>query len=346
MPDFPIKFSLGGVSYGTIWSQFFPPKATLTEKNLPSQKGKIFIVTGGSSGIGYELSKILYGAGGKVYILTRSEKNAIQAISEIKDAFQGRDSKDVGELIFVHMDLEDLDSVRSAASEFLAKEEELHILFNNAGVASVPAHKKTKQGLEYHIGVNTVGHVLLQSLLTPILAETATNNPKDSVRAIWAASLLVEMGAPPGGVLVDQLDNPSTDINEHYSASKTANWFAATEFARRSGPQTGVVTVAVNPGTYVTNVWRTCPWYLYYPFWPLLRFPIQGAYTNMWAAFSDEVGMDDAVAGRYGMCDGRWHPGQRDDLLLALKSKDEGGTGQAKALFEWCEEKVKPYVTL
>jgi NADP-dependent 3-hydroxy acid dehydrogenase YdfG len=57
----------------TTYTQFFPPKPTFTEENLPSQKGKVFIVTGGNSGIGYELCKILYGSGATIYMVTRSE---------------------------------------------------------------------------------------------------------------------------------------------------------------------------------------------------------------------------------------------------------------------------------
>ena len=69
----------------SIWTQFFPPRngAPLTEANLPSQAGKVFIVTGGSSGLGYELSRILYGAGGKVYMLTRSKEHADDAAARI-----------------------------------------------------------------------------------------------------------------------------------------------------------------------------------------------------------------------------------------------------------------------
>ena len=66
---------------GVTFSQFFPPKPTLTEVNLPSQKGKVFIVTGGTSGVGFELCAILYQAGGKVYLAGRSEANAQFAIS-------------------------------------------------------------------------------------------------------------------------------------------------------------------------------------------------------------------------------------------------------------------------
>jgi NAD(P)-dependent dehydrogenase (short-subunit alcohol dehydrogenase family) len=336
-----------GVGLFAIWTQFFPgSQPPITEKNLPSQAGKVFIITGGSSGIGYELSRILYRAGGKVYILSRSKKNIAAAIGQITTEFAERSpTTELGQLESITMDLEDLASVQAAANEFSSKESRLDVLFNNAGVASIPAHKKTKQGLEYHIGVNSVAHVLLEKLLTPIMSETAKSSPVNSVRVVWPASILCELAAPKGGVRIDQLDTPSTDINEHYSASKVANWFAASEFAKRSGRQTNVVSIAGNPGSYVTNVWRTTPGILYYPFLPLLGKPIMGAYTYLWMGFSNDITMDDAVAGRYGTCVGRWYPGsQREDLLLALKAKEEGGTGQAKAYFDWCEEKIAPFL--
>jgi NAD(P)-dependent dehydrogenase (short-subunit alcohol dehydrogenase family) len=69
---------------GVAFSQMFPPAPTLTEENLPSQKGKVFIVTGGYSGIEYELSKILYQAGGKIYLAGHTESTALKAIEEIK----------------------------------------------------------------------------------------------------------------------------------------------------------------------------------------------------------------------------------------------------------------------
>jgi hypothetical protein len=62
----------------------------------------------------------------------------------------------------------------------------------------------------------------------------------------------------------------------------------------------------------------------------------------LWAAFYDGMTADDG--GRYIMPNGRWHPGQRKDLLLALKSRDEGGTGQAAEVWDWCEEVGKPFL--
>lgn len=60
-------------SFFKLRSQFFPPKPTFTEKDVPSQRGKVFIVTGGNSGIGFELCKMLYGTGATIYMAARSK---------------------------------------------------------------------------------------------------------------------------------------------------------------------------------------------------------------------------------------------------------------------------------
>lgn len=59
---------------------------------------------------------------------------------------------------------------------------------------------------------------------------------------------------------------------------------------------------------------------------------------------SDEVTLEDAAAGRYAMCDGRWHPGQRGDLVSALRRVDEGGSGRATELFHWCEKELAKFL--
>lgn len=111
------------VSFATIWTQHFPPAGPLTEANLPNQAGKVFVVTGGSNGLGYELSRQLYGAGGKVYIFTRSKERTESAISKIKAHYEAKDAgKQRGSLEFIHMDLTDFETVKAAAQEFLSRE--------------------------------------------------------------------------------------------------------------------------------------------------------------------------------------------------------------------------------
>ncbi|KJZ72356.1 hypothetical protein HIM_08282 [Hirsutella minnesotensis 3608] len=334
--------------FSAIWTQFFPPRngAPLTEANLPSQAGRVFVVTGASSGLGYELSRILYGAGGNVYMLTRSQEHADEAVARIKAHYQGREPQG-GSLAFIYMDLTDLETVKAAAQDFIERQGpdgRLDVLFNNAGTAARPKAPATRQGHEYHFGVNSLGGFLLARLLTPILARTAKLAPASSVRVVWPASCLVEMMTPDNGIRSEFLRDPAsvTDENELYSSSKAASWFVASEFARRQPD--GVVHIAGNPGNYLTNIWRDTPAWLYWLLWPILRDPIHGAETYLFMAFSGAVTLDDAVAGRYVICDGRWHPGQRKDLLLALRSVDEGGSGRASAYFDWCEDKVRGFV--
>ncbi|RYP09951.1 hypothetical protein DL765_008265 [Monosporascus sp. GIB2] len=350
------------MSFSAVWTQFFPPRngAPLTPANLPSQEGKVFIVTGGSSGLGYELSRILYGAGAKVYILTRSKEHAANAIARIKAYYDGnshdhasidgeRDRQHTtttrGSLEFIPMDLTDFTTVKAAVQQFLEREGRLDALFNNAGTGARNNAPQTRQGLEYHFSINSLGPYLLTRLLMPILSKTASRCPTDAVRVIWPASILVEMMSPKTGIRKEFLQDTRnvTDPSELYVTSKVANWFLASEFTRRQRT-TGVVHIAGNPGNYNTNIWRHAPRLLYYVLLPILRDPVHGAETYLWMAFSESVTMDEAVAGRYAICDGRWHPGQREDLILALRSTEEGGFGRARECFDWCERKVEEFV--
>ncbi|RYP56086.1 hypothetical protein DL771_012149 [Monosporascus sp. 5C6A] len=353
------------MSFSAIWTQFFPPRngAPLTEANLPSKVGKVFIVTGGSSGLGYELSRILYGAGAKVYILTRSKEHAENAIARIQAYYDGNshdhasidgetDRQDItttrGSLEFIPMDLTDFTTVKTAAQRFLeleGRDGRLDVLFNNAGTAATKNAPETRQGHEYHFSINSLGPYLLTRLLMPILSKTASRSPTDSVRVVWPASILVEMMSPKTGIRKEFLQDTRSvkDPSELYATSKTANWFLASEFARRQG-NTGVVHIAGNPGNYNTNIWRDAPRLLYYILLPILRDPVHGAETYLWMAFSESVTMDESVAGRYAICDGRWHPGQREDIILALRSTEEGGSGRARECFDWCERKVEEFV--
>lgn len=338
------------VPFGTLWTQWFPPAGPLNEDNLPSQAGRVFIVTGGASGLGFVLSRILYGSGAKVYILTRSKERADKAIANIRSSYEGKDNgKQLGSLQFIPMDLMDFDTVKAAALEFLDREGpdgRLDVLFNNAGTGGRKNAPKGAQGHEYHMTTNTLGSFILTQHLLPILSRTASHSPLGTVRVVWAASILVEMGSPPSGIHKDWMQDQDAvkDYIELYSQSKAGVWFLASEFARRQS-QSGVVFIAGNPGTYNTGMWQYTPTLLYWLFRVLMRDESQhGADTYLWMGFSESVTIDDAVAGAYAICDGRWHPGQRSDLLLALRSEAEGGSGIADEFFKWCGNVTKAFL--
>jgi retinol dehydrogenase-12 len=98
-------------------------------------------VTGGASGIGFLLAKLLYQVNGTVNIAGRSQEAGTMAIERIKS--QCPDSK--GRLEFLLLDLADLSSIKKSADEFLARERRLDVLWHNAGVMFPPAGSKTKQ---------------------------------------------------------------------------------------------------------------------------------------------------------------------------------------------------------
>lgn len=136
-----------------------------TTKDIPDQKGKTAIVTGGNTGIGYETALALVQAGAHVIIACRNKGKAEKAIIEMK-AQKGTGSLEAGIL-----DLASLHSVRQFADTFIEKHHQLHLLINNAGVAS-PPRLKTSQGYEWQFGVNFLGHFALTGLLYPLLLST------------------------------------------------------------------------------------------------------------------------------------------------------------------------------
>lgn len=323
---------------GVTFSQMRPPRPALTEQNLPSQKGKVFIVTGATSGIGYQLTKILFLAGAKVYLAVRSEAKAQETMKELKSLAS---DASVGQLEYLHLELDDLSTIKSSAEEFKQKESRLDVLWNNAAVSLPPLGSKSKQGHELQVATNCLGPYLFTQLLLPVLKVTATSSKTPgSVRVIWSSSIVVETNAPQGGIIFEDLNSPPPDQTRNYVASKTGNWFLASELARDVGGQ-GILSMTQNPGNLKTNLLRHKSELYRMMVSPLLYKAQMGAYTELWAGLAPEVTME--MNGGYVIPWGRIHSGLRGDLLLALKGEEEGGTGEARKFAEWCESKVAEF---
>ncbi|KFZ24489.1 hypothetical protein V502_01024 [Pseudogymnoascus sp. VKM F-4520 (FW-2644)] len=208
----------------------FPPKPVLTEDNLPDQTGKTFIVTGSSSGIGAELATILYQHNAKVYIAARSGSKARATIAAIKE----QNPSSNGDLVFLHLDLNDLTTIKKSADEFLAKEHRLDILWNNAGVMVPPQGSTTAQGYELQIGTNNLAPFLFTHFLHPLLKETAKTASPNSVRVIWVSSSAAE-AAPKPAIDFSNMDyHREEGIWTKYMRSKAGNVLHGAEFARRT----------------------------------------------------------------------------------------------------------------
>jgi len=295
------------------------------------------VVTGGSDGIGFEISKILYSKGAKVYIASRSQSKYDSAVK----AFINSTTSTPGELKYLPLDLSDLASVKKAAELFSSQEQKLNVIWNNAaiGVNALPNASKTKQGHEMHIGTNCLGPFLFTRLLLPKLKEAAKTEPRDSVRIVWASSAMVDT-APKGGLTVSELDKPTTNQIHTYTISKSGNWFLASEFARRTGKD-GIVSITQNPGNLSTNLINDMPKVVQWMVRPMLYEAKMGAYTNLWAGLSEKATVEDG--GRYVIPWGRWHGLPRKDIENALKRVEEGGTGEAGEFWKWCEARTKEF---
>lgn len=327
---------------GNVLSQMFwiatPP---LTEKNLPSQAGKVFIVTGGYAGVGLELCKILYAAHGIVYVAGRSESKAASAIAAMKSAHPNS----TGKLEYLHVDLSDLRTIKPAAEAFLARESRLDVLTNNAGVMMPPRGSTTQQAHELQMGTNCLGPYLLTKLLTPLMDTTASSAAAGSVRVTWAGSLAVDALSPsPGGIAFTSASdstpvthgNPRTD----YGQSKAGNVYLASESARRYTGSSGVVHVAWNPGNLRSELQRHLDFASRAVSMALSYPPVFGAYTELYAGWSADI--SPALSGSYVLPWGRVGVYRRD-IASALRGKADGGTGGAERFWDWCEKETKAF---
>ena len=334
----------------SIWTQMAPPAPTFTEASLPNQKGRVFIVTGGNSGVGLELIKLLYPTGAAIYMASRSRERAEAAITQvISDAAKLTAPKSPGTITFLHLDLDDLTTIKSSAAAFASRESRLDVLWNNAGLALVTPGSKTAQGIETHIGVNCVAPLLFTQELLPLLRNAAASSAPGMTRVVWTSSIAAETLSVSGGVDFSILDDIHTgakgtgDWKREYGMSKVGNWFFAAEGARRWGTETApgkgdaVVSVVENPGQLNTPSYRHQS-KLFMAWFRLTLYPPKfGGYTMLFAGLSPEVGLE--TNGAYIRPWGRLQEkSSRQDIEQAIKD------GRAKEFWAWCERAYKPYV--
>ncbi|HEV8695019.1 MAG TPA: oxidoreductase [Lysobacter sp.] len=211
-----------------------------TEANVPQQKGKTFIVTGANVGVGFEIARVLAAKGARVLLGCREQARAQDAIARIKRITPSAD------LVWLPLDLGDLDSVRTAAA-IAAKEPRIDALINNAGIMNPPL-MRTKQGFESQFGVNHLGVFALTSLLLPKLAETPGSR-------VVVTSSIAHLEAK---IDWDDLNADKSYIKtERYGASKLAGALFFFELDRRlRAAKSPVTAIGVHPGVAATSLGR------------------------------------------------------------------------------------------
>ncbi|TFK24921.1 NAD(P)-binding protein [Coprinopsis marcescibilis] len=258
----------------------YPPKSRFRVDDIPDLTGKVAIVTGSNTGVGKETAKALLNHNAKVYIAARNPDKAAEAIKDLKEQ-TGK------EAIFLKLDLADLSSIKSSVEEFVSKEKELHILFNNAGVMHCPVPEVTAQGYDLQFGTNVLGHFYLTKLLIPILTATAKSTAEGKTRVINTSSLMSRLGNIDFNTLKDGPARRKKFSSTLYSQSKLGNVMLSNEIAKRYGEQ-GIISVACNPGNLDTDLWRHMP-DLMQRVMRLMIHPLsQGALTQLWAGTTDD----------------------------------------------------------
>lgn len=216
------------------------PKPDWKSTDIPSQKGRVFLVTGATSGMGYEDAKALATAGAQVVIAARNPERGKEAIERIKKEVP--DAK----LQFEPFDLADLASVRALAKRLNDTLPRLDVLINNAAVMAPPERKESPAGHEMQFAINYAGHFVLTAELLPLLRKS------EAPRVVTLSSVAVHRGA----IHFDDLQfTKAYDPYGAYAQSKLACLIFAFELQRRSDAgKWGIQSIAAHPGIAVTEL--------------------------------------------------------------------------------------------
>ncbi len=246
---------------------------------VPTQKGRVAIVTGANTGLGFETALAFAKKEIKVIMACRNEQKANDAINRIKEEVTEAN------LEFIPIDLMDLESVKSFAAAFKKGHDRLDLLINNAGIM-IPPYQETKQGFESQMGVNYFSHFLLTGLLIDLI-----NSTKGS-RIVTLSSIAHQTGE----IDFDNLnaDEATYKKSKVYSQSKLACLMFALELNRRlAAAGVDTLSVASHPGIATTELARYIPKLLYYVLYPIFIFmshnPENGALPTIMAALDDDV---------------------------------------------------------
>ena len=208
---------------------------------MPDLKGKVIIVTGGNSGLGYESVKAFAEKGAEVILASRLvEKGeaAKKAIGNVK-----------GNISVLPLDLMDFSSIKSFAEKFQQKYKRLDVLLNNAGIMTTP-YFLTKDGLEAQMGTNHFGHYVLTGLLFGLIKNTPAS------RIVNVSSMAHKQGKMDFSNLLFENGKGYSPMKS-YGRSKLSNLLFTYELQRRIEAN-GIksLAVAAHPGVSSTNLFQ------------------------------------------------------------------------------------------
>ncbi len=215
-----------------------------TTNDIPVLAGHISVVTGANSGLGFETALALARNGSSVVLACRDETKGRTARDRILHEAPTADIR------VEHLDLADLASVRTFASDLSARHDGLDLLVNNAGVMGIP-QRQTVDGFEMQFGTNHLGHFAL----TGLLLDRLLRRPRP--RVVTVSSELAKMGR----IRLDDLQGARRYGKwTAYAQAKLANQLFTLELDRRSAARgADLVSVAAHPGYAATNLQAVGP---------------------------------------------------------------------------------------
>jgi len=228
-----------------------------TLENMDDLHGKVIIVTGGNSGLGFESVKAFAGNGASVILASRNSQKGEDAKAEILKEYP------TGTIEVIELDLMDLEGIGAFVKQFEEKYDRLDVLLNNAGIMTTP-YFKTKDGFEGQMGTNHLGHFALTAQLMKMIKST----PGSKVVNVSSE------GHRFGKMDFDNLlfeDGKDYSPMKAYGRSKLSNLLFTYELQRRFvDHKLDAAVLATHPGGSRTNLDRHLKGKLwYYLLWPL-----------------------------------------------------------------------------
>lgn len=215
------------------------PKPDWTPHDMPSQAGRVFLVTGGTSGMGFEDAKALAAAGAHVVIAARNPERGQEAIEKIESEVPN------AKVRFEAVDLASLTSVHALAQRLNRTLPKLDGLINNAAVMAPPERGESADGFELQLATNYLGHFVLTADLLPLLRKS------EAPRVVTLSSIAVHRGR----LDLDNLQFETYEAFAAYAQSKIACLMFAQELQRRSDAAGwGITSIAAHPGVAVTEL--------------------------------------------------------------------------------------------
>jgi NAD(P)-dependent dehydrogenase (short-subunit alcohol dehydrogenase family) len=281
-------------------------KKKWTTHDMPDQTGRIVIVTGANTGIGFETAKALAAAGAEVTLACRNATKGRDAVDRILKEQPGAN------VSLGILDLSNLASVHDFAEGYKAGHDRLDLLINNAGVMTPPDWQATADGFELQFGTNHLGHIALTAHLWQLLvaAEQSRVVNVSSVAHRYAEFDLDDLN----------WKTRSYKRNASYGQSKLANLLFSLELRDRVAEVgKGPTVVSAHPGWTATDLQRhNSTIRALNPF--MAMQPWQGALPTLYAATAPEVKSGEYY-GPHGFMEMRGYP-VRVGTTEAAKDKD------------------------